>query len=119
MGLIVKPNEVIKGVSNEIKINKQELINNIPETNAFKNTDIWKKIMLTYRTVELKQVQHIIFETEEDSEGFLLSNFFVTTTGNNNWQINSLTIFDLDGGYFKLQRNNLINIDNTLDIIIE
>lgn len=119
MGLIVKPNEIIKGISNEIKINKQELANNIPEANFFKNENVWKKIMLTYKTVESKQVQHIIFGTTEDSEGFLLSNFFVTTNGNNNWQVNSLTIFDFDGGYFKLQRNDLIEIDSTLDITIE
>jgi hypothetical protein len=114
MSIITKPN-IEKGQENVITFAKSELATQakIVSDSYFSNQSNWKQVVLTYESAVGNQMKRVVFDASEATPEGVLE---LSDKAKNQFEVKSLTIFDFDGGYLKLERADLTVAE--FDIVI-
>jgi uncharacterized delta-60 repeat protein len=114
MSTITKP-IIQKGQANVLTLSKSELATQLETLSSsdFSDPSNWKQVVLTYESAVGNQMKRVVFDaTDENPEGI----FELSEKARDEFEVKTLTIFDFDGGYLKLERDELTVLE--FDIVI-
>ena len=109
MSIITKPT-IQKGQANSITLSKSDLVSQLETVSSsdFSDPSNWKQVVLTYESTAGNQMKRVVFDaTDENPEGI----FELSDKARDEFEVKTLTIFDFDGGYLKLERNELTVVE--------
>jgi hypothetical protein len=103
---IVTIPSISKGQENTITLSKSELASQakVIADSYFSDQLNWKQVVLTYDSEPGNQFKKVIFDASQITPEGILK---LSDTARDEFEIQSLTIFDFDGGYLKLYRGDL------------
>jgi alpha-tubulin suppressor-like RCC1 family protein len=115
MSTITKP-IIQKGQANVLTLSKSELAtqSKIVSDSDFNDQSNWKQVVLTYESTAGKQMKRVVFDASEATPEGVLE---LSDKAKNEFKVKSLTIFDFDGGYLKLERDELTVLEFDIDFI--
>jgi hypothetical protein len=103
---LTPPNQIVRGQENIFLLDKLRLSQELKILNDsyFSDMDNWKSVAVKYVSEDDNQNIVMVFDV---SETIPQANFDATLKAKQTWKILSVTVFDFDGGYIKLQRSDL------------
>jgi hypothetical protein len=104
MAIITKPGSIAKGTPALITLNKAALKVLPAITDAyFQDDSNWKTVAIEYKNAE-GQKKTVVFDATKASP---VGQFKTSAKARGDFQVQSISIFDVDGGYFKIPRASL------------
>jgi hypothetical protein len=107
MPILTKPS-VTKGTPAQFALSKSDLKNHPAITDVFFQNDAnWKTVSIQYKNVE-GQKKTLVFDAKQPSP---VKNFLASEGARSDFQVQSVTIFDEDGGSYTIERSELNSAD--------
>lgn len=115
MSIITKPSTVNRGAIYLFDLSKTELAAHVKVSadGYFSNSVNWKSVILNYKSTARKQYTNVRFNTEDVTPQ---GKFSVSLKSLGDFEIESLTINDFDGGTLDLYRSELTVAEFDVDI---
>jgi hypothetical protein len=112
---IITKSAVAKGQANEFDLSKDDLaaVSKVVNDSYFSDQANWSKVVLKYESSEGEQQEVVVFQASEASPK---GSFEVSEKARDSWEIKSILIMDFDGGYLKINRDELTVAD--FDIVL-
>lgn len=107
---------IAKGQDNTVTLDKALLEQQaalLEQTAYFQDSANWQRVKAVYITNEGRQVNELLFDATVASP---TGNFNPTDKARDTWEIQSIIIFDFDGGFLRIKRGDLNTAD--FDIFI-
>jgi hypothetical protein len=104
MSIITKPNQINKGQKAELQLNKSELAELVVDSAYYSDIENWNRVVLVYKSVPGNQKRQVVFDA---TEGEPIGSFFATLKAKDLFEVQFITIYDFDGGYYVIERESL------------
>lgn len=116
MAIITKPSGMEKGTEYDFTLNITDLLAHasVSADAYFSNQANWDKVVLDYDSAEGNQPEVLVFENVDSGDSDTAS-FGVHALARDSFEIQSVTIMDMQGGYLKIERDALTVADFDVD----
>jgi hypothetical protein len=113
MAILNKPSALEKGVEYTFNLIKADILSlaSVSAHSYYGNPKNWKSLALTYKSTEGSQYEAVTFHMD-NSENILPAIFYVSNKSRPELQLLELTIHDFDGGYLKVKRLDIPDVEN-------
>jgi len=108
MAFYTKPINPTKGQDNQVSLDKSQLaLDPIVAADAyFSDSSNWKYVVINYKSTEGSQIEKVTFNVIGPNTT-VNSTFKVSDKARDTFEVQSLVIYDFDGGFLKLNRDDL------------
>jgi len=112
MAFYTKPVSPTKGQDNQVTLDKSQLVADsiVSADSYFSDSSNWKYVVVSYQSTEGSQLEKVSFNVVGPSTT-VNSSFKVSDKARDTFEVQSVTIYDFDGGYLKLSRDQLVVAD--------
>ena len=115
MAIITKPGSITKGTPATFTLNKSQLLSSAPvqADSYFNDSSNWSRVSVVYKSNPGKQYEIVEFDPSQATPTGLFS---ISEKARDVFQVQSVQIFDFDGGVLDIYRSQLTTADFDIDL---